>query len=76
MQPFNGISRIGKVLCDHMSVVSVTCTDEGDQASIFETLNDPGIGLPRGPLAIPAGDVLRIAQPKAASSRPGKQYSR
>jgi hypothetical protein len=37
--------RIGKVLCDHMSVVAVTSTDEDNAASVFETLNDRGIGL-------------------------------
>lgn len=37
--------RIGKVLCDHMSVVSVTSTDEDNAAAVFETLNDRGIGL-------------------------------
>jgi hypothetical protein len=37
--------RIGKVLCDHMSVVAVSSTDEDNAASVFETLNDRGIGL-------------------------------
>lgn len=37
--------RIGRVLCDHMSVVSVTSTDEDNAAAVFETLNDRGIGL-------------------------------
>lgn len=37
--------RIGKVLCDHMSVVAVTSTDEDNAAAVFETLNDRGIGL-------------------------------
>lgn len=37
--------RVGKVLCDHMSVVSVTSTDEDNAAAVFETLNDRGIGL-------------------------------
>lgn len=37
--------RIGKVLCDHMSVVVVSSTDEDNAASVFETLNDRGIGL-------------------------------
>ncbi len=37
--------RVGHVLCDHMSVVSVTSTDEDNAAEAFETLNDRGIGL-------------------------------
>jgi hypothetical protein len=37
--------RISRVLCDHMSVVSVTSTDEDNAAEVFETLNDRGIGL-------------------------------
>ncbi len=37
--------RIQRVLCDHMSVVSVTSTDEDNAAAAFETLNDRGIGL-------------------------------
>ncbi len=37
--------RIGKVLTDHMSVVTVTSSDEDNAASVFETLNDRGIGL-------------------------------
>ncbi|GAA1915487.1 DUF262 domain-containing protein [Nocardioides lentus] len=42
---FNRNTRIGKVLCDHMSVVVVTSTDEDNAAAVFETLNDRGIGL-------------------------------
>lgn len=37
--------RIQRVLCDHMSVVAVTSTDEDNAAAVFETLNDRGIGL-------------------------------
>jgi hypothetical protein len=37
--------RLGRVLCDHMSVVAVTSTDEDNAAEVFETLNDRGIGL-------------------------------
>jgi hypothetical protein len=37
--------RLSKVLCDHMSVVAVTSTDEDNAAAVFETLNDRGIGL-------------------------------
>jgi hypothetical protein len=37
--------RLGKVLCDHMSVVVVSSTDEDNAAAVFETLNDRGIGL-------------------------------
>lgn len=41
----NEILRIGRVLCDHMSVVVVSSTDENNAAAVFETLNDRGIGL-------------------------------
>lgn len=37
--------RLGRVLCDHMSVVAVSSTDEDNAAEVFETLNDRGIGL-------------------------------
>ena len=37
--------RIGRVLYDHMSVVTVSSTDEDNAAAAFETLNDRGIGL-------------------------------
>lgn len=37
--------RIRQVLTDHMSVVSVVSTDEDNAATVFETLNDRGIGL-------------------------------
>jgi uncharacterized protein with ParB-like and HNH nuclease domain len=37
--------RTAKVLCDHMSVVAVTSSDEDNAAAVFETLNDRGIGL-------------------------------
>jgi hypothetical protein len=37
--------RVSDVLCNHMSVVSVTSTDEDNAATVFETLNDRGIGL-------------------------------
>jgi hypothetical protein len=37
--------RLGQVLCDHMSVVVVSSTDEDNAAAVFETLNDRGIGL-------------------------------
>jgi uncharacterized protein with ParB-like and HNH nuclease domain len=37
--------RIQKVLTDHMSVVAVISDDEDNAASVFETLNDRGIGL-------------------------------
>jgi hypothetical protein len=37
--------RIGRVLCDQMSVVAVSSTDEDNAAAVFETLNDRGIGL-------------------------------
>jgi hypothetical protein len=37
--------RISRVLCNHMSVVAVTSSDEDNAAAVFETLNDRGIGL-------------------------------
>ncbi|MEW2470281.1 DUF262 domain-containing HNH endonuclease family protein [Streptomyces sp. NPDC046994] len=33
------------VILDHVSTVTVTCSSEQDAASIFETLNDRGLGL-------------------------------
>lgn len=37
--------RISRVVCDHMSLVLVHSNDEDNAASVFETLNDRGIGL-------------------------------
>jgi hypothetical protein len=37
--------RIQKVLIHHMSVVAVFSTDEENASTVFETLNDRGIGL-------------------------------
>ena len=37
--------RILKVLTNHVSVVAVISTDEDNASSVFETLNDRGIGL-------------------------------
>ena len=42
---FNWNLRVSRVLCDHMSLVAVTSSDEDNAASVFETLNDRGIGL-------------------------------
>lgn len=42
---YRHVLRIKKVLTDHMSLVVVSSTDEDNAASIFETLNDRGIGL-------------------------------
>ena len=42
---FRWALRVQHVLTDHMSVVTVTSDDEDSAASIFETLNDRGIGL-------------------------------
>lgn len=39
------VLRVGKVMLDHMSVVAVSSTDPDNAASVFETLNDRGIGL-------------------------------
>ena len=37
--------RIVRVLCDHMSIVAVSSSDEDNASAVFETLNDRGIGL-------------------------------
>ena len=37
--------RLGDVLCQHMSLVIVSSSDEDNAAAVFETLNDRGIGL-------------------------------
>jgi hypothetical protein len=49
---FKWAARISKTLTDHVSLVTVVSTDEDNAASIFETLNDRGIGLS-------AADLLR-----------------
>jgi hypothetical protein len=42
---FRWAARTSKTLTDHVSLVTVISTDEENAASIFETLNDRGIGL-------------------------------
>lgn len=42
---FRWALRIQRVLTEHMAVVTVTSDDEDNAASVFETLNDRGIGL-------------------------------
>src|SRR5215813_5021303 len=42
---FKWVARVSKTLTDHVSLVTVVSTDEDNAASIFETLNDRGIGL-------------------------------
>jgi hypothetical protein len=42
---FKWAARLAKILTEHVSLVTVTSTDEDNAASIFETLNDRGIGL-------------------------------
>lgn len=42
---FDWALRVQFVLTDHMSVVAVSSTDSENAASVFETLNDRGIGL-------------------------------
>ncbi|NNU26592.1 DUF262 domain-containing protein [Isoptericola sediminis] len=37
--------RLSNVLCNHMSLVIVYSSDEDNAATVFETLNDRGIGL-------------------------------
>jgi hypothetical protein len=57
--------RVAKVLCDHMSVVAVTSTDEDNAAAVFETLNDRGIGLS-------TPDLLRNLLLRRASDADGR----
>jgi len=45
VEGFRWAARISKTLTDHVSLVTVVSTDEDNAASIFETLNDRGIGL-------------------------------
>jgi hypothetical protein len=47
---FRWAARLSKTLTDHVSLVTVVSTDEDHAASIFETLNDRGIGLSTGDL--------------------------
>jgi len=42
---FRWAARVSKRLTDHVSLVTVVSIDEDHAASIFETLNDRGIGL-------------------------------
>lgn len=42
---FQWMLRVKKVLADHVSVVVVNSTNEENAATVFETLNDRGIGL-------------------------------
>ena len=49
---FKWAARVSKILTDHVSLVAVVSTDDDNAASIFETLNDRGIGLS-------AADLLR-----------------
>jgi len=39
------VARIQKIVTDHISVVAVWSDDEDEAATVFETLNDRGIGL-------------------------------
>jgi hypothetical protein len=45
LEGFKWAARITKILTDHVSLVTVISADEDNAASIFETLNDRGIGL-------------------------------
>jgi hypothetical protein len=58
---FNKNLRLSKILCDHMSVVVVSSTDEDNAAAVFETLNDRGLGLS-------TPDLLRNLLMRRASS--------
>lgn len=42
---YDEVLRLGSVLLDSMSVVVVSSADEDNASSVFETLNDRGIGL-------------------------------
>lgn len=59
--------RLGRVLCDHMSVVAVTSSDADNAAEVFETLNDRGIGLSTPDLL--RNFLLRRAPDDASRSR-------
>lgn len=56
--------RILKVITSHVSVVAVISTDEDNASSVFETLNDRGIGLSTTDLL--RNLILRRAQPASA----------
>lgn len=58
--------RIQDVLCNHMSLVIVSSTDEDNAASVFETLNDRGIGLS-------TPDLLRNLLLRRAKSKDDRQ---
>jgi Protein of unknown function DUF262 len=67
--------RVSRVLCDHMSVVAVSSTDEDNAAEVFETLNDRGIGLSTPDLL--RNLVLRRAADDVTRDRivaPGRPY--
>lgn len=59
--------RLTDVLNNHMSVVSVSSTDEDNAAAVFETLNDRGIGLSTPDLL--RNLLLRRAQSDDARAR-------
>lgn len=66
---FKWAARIVKTLTDHVSLVAVVSTDEDNASSIFETLNDRGIGLSTADLLrswllrnSPAGDREEIIE--------------
>jgi hypothetical protein len=61
-----GICEIGRVLTDHMSLVVVTSSDEDNAASVFETLNDRGIGLS-------TPDLLRNLLLRRAPDEPARE---
>jgi uncharacterized protein with ParB-like and HNH nuclease domain len=42
---FNWCRRLQRILCEHCSVIEIISEDEDAAASIFETLNDRGLGL-------------------------------
>jgi hypothetical protein len=63
---FDWAVRVQNVLVNHMSVVVVESTDEDNAASVFETLNDRGIGLS-------TPDLLRNLLLRRAQNEPDRE---
>jgi hypothetical protein len=65
VEGFRWAARLTKTLTVHVSLVTVVSTDQDNAASIFETLNDRGIGLS-------TADLLRswLLHRSAAAQRP------
>jgi hypothetical protein len=65
-ETFDRNLRIGRVLTDHLSMVVVTSSDEDNASSVFETLNDRGIGLS-------TPDLLRNLLIRKSADPPSRQ---